>query len=209
MCRNGVADPGCRSWVQVALHGTASNRFGVGARIRVVAGGRSQIREVGAGEGGMSQNSTTVAFGLGPVSVLDSLVVRWPWRSTQMHTGLPVNRRLTILENGAVTDVPQPEPSRLLPVATLTLLPARPNPFNPAATIEYELPRPAGVTLTVHDAAGRRVKTLVSGAVLAAGRHEADWSGRDDAGRAVRSGVYFCRLAAEGEVRIGKLLLLR
>jgi flagellar hook assembly protein FlgD len=65
------------------------------------------------------------------------------------------------------------------------------------------------VTLTLHDAAGRRVRTLVTGAVLTAGPQEAQWNGRDDAGRAVRSGVYYCHLVADGEVRIGKLLLLR
>ncbi|HXF90686.1 MAG TPA: T9SS type A sorting domain-containing protein, partial [Candidatus Nitrosotenuis sp.] len=37
-----------------------------------------------------------------------------------------------------------------------------PNPFNPVTTIEYEIPRRCGVTITVYDIAGKRIKTLVS-----------------------------------------------
>jgi flagellar hook assembly protein FlgD len=35
------------------------------------------------------------------------------------------------------------------------------------------------------------------------------WDGRDDRGAAVSSGVYFIRFAAENEVKVGKLMLVR
>ncbi len=209
LCRNQAADFACRNWLQVALRGTASNRHGVGARITVVAGGRRQVREVGTGEGGYSQNALTTSFGLGTAAVVDSLIVRWPWHTRQIHTGLPVNRRLTVVEGGGVTGVHEPETPELPQDEGVALLPAAPNPFNPATSIPYDLPRAALVRLTVHDAAGRRVRTLVDGTLVQAGRHAAPWDGRDDAGRAVGSGVYFCRLEAGPDVRFSKLVLLR
>jgi len=44
---------------------------------------------------------------------------------------------------------------------------------------------------------GRRVATVLN-ARLQAGPHESRWSGRDDRGDAVASGLYFLRLEAHG-----------
>ena len=68
-----------------------------------------------------------------------------------------------------------------------------PNPFNPRTTIPFRLARPAAVQLEVFDAGGRRVKVLLHDQ-LAAGEYEVVWDGRNQAGQAVSSGRYFCRL---------------
>ncbi len=99
-----------------------------------------------------------------------------------------------------LTGAPVPSP------AAPALLPNRPNPFNPRTTIAYDLPRAADVLLTVHDLAGRRLRTLAQGR-RAAGRHEAVWDGRDAAGRGLASGVYVCRLRA-GEVELTRRMTL-
>ncbi len=70
-----------------------------------------------------------------------------------------------------------------------------PNPFNPATTIRYDLSARSRVSLTVFDALGRQVTTLVSG-VQPDGTYEATWNGRDHTGQKVSSGVYFYRLTA-------------
>ena len=84
-----------------------------------------------------------------------------------------------------------------------------PNPFNPKTTIAFALPRPESVTLTVHDLAGRLVRTLVSGEPLPAGRHERDWWGRDERGRRVASGVYLYRLEAGSYNETKRMTLLK
>ncbi|MBD3222655.1 hypothetical protein GF314_15580, partial [bacterium] len=85
---------------------------------------------------------------------------------------------------------------------------AYPNPANPAATVRFELPRAATVRLTLHDARGRRLRTLASGP-HPAGIHEVRLDGRDAAGRALASGIYLTRLATDREVVQGRLTLLR
>lgn len=84
----------------------------------------------------------------------------------------------------------------------------RPNPFNPSTSIRYDLVGPSTVNLSVYDAAGRRVTTLVDG-FLDAGPHEAHWRGTDEAGRDVPSGVYFARLRANGFAATTKMTLVR
>lgn len=85
----------------------------------------------------------------------------------------------------------------------------QPNPFASSTTIRFDVPEPGGaVKLQVFDAAGRRVATLVDGP-LGGGSHTTRWSGTDDAGRAVTSGLYVCRLEAGAETQTLKLMLLR
>ena len=85
----------------------------------------------------------------------------------------------------------------------------QPNPFNPKTTLRYALPRPAAVDLAVFDVNGRRVTRLLAGEQMPAGNHAVEWNGRDEAGRALPSGVYFARFAAGSFMEERKLVLLR
>jgi hypothetical protein len=83
------------------------------------------------------------------------------------------------------------------------LHPGTPNPFNPSARIEYELPQAASVSLTVRDLLGRRMAVLAEGP-RRAGRHAATVDGRG-----WPSGLYFVTLEAAGRIETRKLLLAR
>ena len=93
--------------------------------------------------------------------------------------------------------------------ASARLLPARPNPFNPATVIAFELDGRGRVELRVYDLAGRCVRTLVDVSALARGRHEMVWRGRDDAGRKLPAGSYVCRLRAARETSVQLLSLVK
>jgi len=84
-----------------------------------------------------------------------------------------------------------------------------PNPFNPRTTIRYILADAAPVTLTIHDAAGRLVRTLAGGTPRPAGVHTATWRGLDDLGRPQASGTYYCRVRAAGREQTMKMMLVR
>ncbi|MFO7653622.1 MAG: FlgD immunoglobulin-like domain containing protein [Candidatus Krumholzibacteriia bacterium] len=75
--------------------------------------------------------------------------------------------------------------------------------------IAFSLPRTMAIGLTVHDLRGRRVQSLLSGAALAAGRHEVRWDGTDGSGRQVAAGVYLLRLSAAGGAVTGRVVLVR
>ena len=88
------------------------------------------------------------------------------------------------------------------------LHPAYPNPFNAEVALSFDLPKAAVVALVLYDALGRPVCDIVEGH-LAAGRYQFVWDGRDRGGRAVASGIYFYRLAADSFVGVGRLALVR
>ena len=84
-----------------------------------------------------------------------------------------------------------------------------PNPFNPVTTINYEVAAGgADVTLAVYDVAGRLVRMLLD-EHQAAGSHDVVWDGRDDAGTAVSSGVYFYRMSSGAFTDSKRMVLLK
>jgi hypothetical protein len=98
------------------------------------------------------------------------------------------------------------EPSGL--PARIALARATPNPFRAATTLRLDLPAAAVVSVEVYSPDGRRVRTLTGGA-LAAGSHALPWDGRDDVGRAVPPGLYFCRAQVGGWQATQRLVRLR
>jgi lysophospholipase L1-like esterase len=78
-----------------------------------------------------------------------------------------------------------------------------PNPFNPATTISFSFPTRSFVSLTVFDALGREVSTLLSER-LSAGTYLRQWNAAG-----LSSGVYFYRLQAGTFIETKKLILLR
>ena len=95
-----------------------------------------------------------------------------------------------------------------LPVRELALHQNVPNPFNPQTTIRYDLVSEGRVTLAIFDSSGRRIRTLVD-EDQTPGSREVVWTGRDDAGNPVSSGVYFYVLDAGKERLTRKLVLLK
>jgi hypothetical protein len=85
---------------------------------------------------------------------------------------------------------------------------AHPNPFNPAATLEYTLAAPGRVSIRVYDLAGRLVRTLVD-ARIGPGEYRAVWDGRTESGDRASSGVYFVRMETSGFEDTRKVLLLK
>jgi hypothetical protein len=94
-----------------------------------------------------------------------------------------------------------------------------PNPFNALTTIEFtidDFPKRAvdgrqwtvDVSLKIYNLLGQLVRTLTETDMMP-GTYRITWDGKDEKGREVSSGIYFCRLAVDSQVRIDKMLLLK
>jgi len=93
--------------------------------------------------------------------------------------------------------------------ATFELIGNYPNPFNASTSIKYTLPTSAQVEIAIYDIQGQLVRTLSKGE-KSSGTHIAIWDGKDNIGKDVSSGVYFCQLKTPtGILEIRKMLLLR
>ena len=82
-----------------------------------------------------------------------------------------------------------------------------PNPFNPETTIKYNLAEGSDVHLQIYNILGQVVRTMVAER-QSAGRYQVKWSGTDDRGMPVSSGIYFYQLATGGKFHDVKRLML-
>jgi hypothetical protein len=86
-------------WLQVQLTGTASNRDGLGALVKVVSTGGTYTKQYDGKSGYLSQSSLPLYFGLGDVTTVDRIEVLWPSGRTQVITkGVKLNDTLRIRE---------------------------------------------------------------------------------------------------------------
>jgi hypothetical protein len=124
------------------------------------------------------------------------------------------------------TNTAQHGPSHYVPAPTVTFTASSTAGASPAPAVAFDLganvPNPAvGLTqipftlakaglvrLRIYGLGGERVRTLVDG-YRTTGRNAVTWDGRDDHGRAVDAGAYFCRLEGFGQARMRRLVWLR
>jgi hypothetical protein len=82
-----------------------------------------------------------------------------------------------------------------------------PNPCGSTAWIPFTLERTGAVSLRVYDAAGVLVRHIGAG-VLGPARHRLEWDGRNDQGRLVASGTYFCVVGGPGLQNVRRVVRL-
>jgi hypothetical protein len=64
-------------WIVIRARGRESNRFGIGAKVRVTSGGRTQLREVNPYGSYLSTSDVRLYFGLG-AATLARIEIEWP-----------------------------------------------------------------------------------------------------------------------------------
>lgn len=104
-----------QNWAVVQLQGERSNSFGIGSRVELTAGGRSQVRELHLGSGYLSSPPPEAHFGLGDTRTIDRITVRWPTGETQVVDNLKANQIILIEESRGFRYV-NPEKSKTGPV---------------------------------------------------------------------------------------------
>ena len=86
------------NWIMVRTVGTASNRDGIGARVRVKSGGKTQVRDIRSSSGYLSQGDFRAHFGVGKSQKVDRIEVRWPSGRTSILDNVKVNQVITVTE---------------------------------------------------------------------------------------------------------------
>ena len=86
------------NYLRLRLRRETGDRFAVGARVLLTAGGVRQVREVVTGTSYQSQSELTLHFGLGASTSIEALEVRWSTGRRERFTVSGVNRVLTLTE---------------------------------------------------------------------------------------------------------------
>jgi hypothetical protein len=188
------------NWLHINLTGVKSNSFGIGARVKVVAGDLVQTKDMLCPVDAIQkiQHSQTLEFGLGEHSSIDSILVSWPSGAKTVLTNEKINSILNIKENSTAIEIPD----------SFSLYQNYPNPFNKNTTIKYELPAAGVVKLEIFDILGRHVAILVE-ELKQAGHYSASWDGINDLNFPVAAGVYFYRFETIDFVNTYKMALVK
>ena len=133
---------------------------------------------------------------------IDTLGTSWPrfYYLTAVDSAGHESAHSDTMVLGPVVGVGREEPLR--PFA-FHVEPNYPNPFNPTTNIRFEVGSSGLVRLKVFDVLGRQVETLVDD-VRSAGRYNVVWDATD-----ASSGVYYCRLEADGRFATIRMILMR
>ena len=99
--------------VMIDLRGTVSNRFGIGATVKIESALGVQIRQLWLARGYMSSSEPAVHFGLGADTQIKRLTVTWPSGHVQTFANLGVDRRFTITEPAGATPAAAPPTTAL------------------------------------------------------------------------------------------------
>ena len=124
---------------------------------------------------------------------------------TQVDTG-NVHDMLFVLEQKMSSDIvinehQQPESYKLYQ--------NYPNPFNPETNIVYDVLKAGEVTLTIFNAQGKLVKTLIINEFQTSGQHNINWDGTNNNNESVTSGIYICQIKVEDFTSRVKMVLIR
>jgi len=90
--------PGGSHWIEFALQGSKSNRDGIGARIKVVAGGVTQYNHVSFAAGYASSSAGPTHFGLGASKTAELVEIHWPSGIAQQLKNVAADRIVKVQE---------------------------------------------------------------------------------------------------------------
>lgn len=125
---------------------------------------------------------------------IDTLIVASAGENRDRHCGAGGGQRNMVFEDHSMAIGVKETPTPSVP-REFALAQNYPNPFNPTTNIKFTVPTTAKVNLTVTNALGQTVKTLVN-EEKGTGTYEATWDATNDRGEKVVTGVYFYSMTA-------------
>ncbi|MGB2313311.1 MAG: VCBS repeat-containing protein [Flavobacteriaceae bacterium] len=93
------------NYLKIALQGAGKNKLGIGAKIKLTAGGMTQTQELLNTRGYQSSVDFNLIFGIGKSTAVDQVEVIWPNQKKQIITDLQPNQTLTLFQKDAVDAV--------------------------------------------------------------------------------------------------------
>ena len=126
--------------------------------------------------------------------------------STKEDEHLPALRTYYMKANYTITGID--DTKRIQPIK-FQLGQNYPNPFNPVTTIPFAINQTENIFIEIYNTAGQRVKTLIKDKKYIAGHYQIKWTGLNNNGREVSSGVYILTLRTGNKMLSRKMLLIK
>lgn len=101
--RNEVVGEPRNQSLRVKLIGTKSNRDGIGAIVRVAAGGETQTQMLRSGSSYLSASELVLTFGMAQHEKVDTIEIAWPSGETERLSHVAVGQTITVTEGKGIT----------------------------------------------------------------------------------------------------------
>ena len=195
--------PANNNYLKLLLRSTSGNTYSLGGRAIVYSGGQQLTREVYTGRGARMGDPYTLHFGLGALSSIDSVIVKWPVSSPVYETfkGLEVNRAYTLFEGGQVVITGKDE-KRILHSFKVY-----PNPAADQFTVSGYLDEESNIELTIRNITGTEISEFLPKTKIPAGPFFYKIS--EQYLSKLASGVYLICLKTGGIEHFEKLILIK
>src|SRR6266480_5223109 len=89
--------------LRIKLVGTKSNRDGLGATVKLTAGGETQTEMLRSGSSYLSASELVLTFGLGQHDKADTIEIRWPSGQTDRFSGVAAGATVSVTEGKGIT----------------------------------------------------------------------------------------------------------
>jgi len=145
---------------------------------------------------------------------LDSIAVtKLTWNGTSYDTTKynelePYRISIRMLESDQFNSIEAKDLTVILP-DDYKLFQNYPNPFNPTTNIEFYLPIQKRISLTVYNALGQKIKTLVNDKVFSKGTHMKEWDATNNSGMKVATGMYIYELKYGNFKKYKRMMLVK
>jgi hypothetical protein len=103
--RNNAEKFAQNNYLKISLEGMGKNKWAIGAKVKVTAGGMTQTQELLNTRGYQSSVDLNLIFGLGKSASVDQVEVIWPDQKKQIKTKVKPNQKLTLFQKDATLDV--------------------------------------------------------------------------------------------------------
>ncbi len=189
------------NWINIHCVGVISNTTAIGAKVWVKATINGvevwQVRDISGQTGVLGQSNHNAHFGLGPDGTIDSIKVEWPSGLVQGISEIPENMHIEIIEDINLNIGASPYNS------VVTEFKVFPNPVDVAATIQFDLARPATVNLSLLNASGRTIN-IIDKANHFEGENITTFNTSH-----LPVGIYFCQLQIDNTYTLTKKMIIQ
>ncbi len=199
--------------LKIRLHGTKSNRDGIGTRVAVKVRDFVQTQELICGTGFLGSDSLELEFGLAGANRIDSITLTWPSGIVETYEHLYASDLFIFTEGEMQKFVVAVEPTGKQAttwgkIKTAEVFQNYPNPFNPETWIPYNLFESSDVKFSIFSQSGDLVREFKIGQ-QSRGEKKLYWDGKNANGETVASGIYFYQFKAGNTQSVRKMWLMK
>ncbi|HPD64737.1 MAG TPA: FG-GAP-like repeat-containing protein [Bacteroidia bacterium] len=186
-----------RRWLELDLMANSSNKYAIGARAYVYAGGKTYMQEVCAGRGQKMQKPYRLHFGLNYTKNIDSVVVVWPSKpqKREVFKNIQSNKCYKLSEGGNVVLPTRSE----LPSLTFSIFP---NPASEFVSIQINNFPGENVRLSLLNSLSQTIDFLIINTETGRSVYKFNLEN-------LPQGLYFIKAETSQQSVIEKLLIIR